>query len=238
MRGLAGCIVGVAGGLLLGYALWGGRSDEALRIELFESTPRRVERVVDGDTVVLEGGLHVRYIGADTPEIFRFRKDPEPFAQAASRLNTELVEGREVRLEFEDEKIDRHGRLLAHVYVAGPDAAGPGAEVSVEEKLISAGLATASHIKPNVRLYRRLRHIEDEARAGKVGLWSQRPGTGGSVDDPDAPYVASARSTVYHKAGCPAAAKIDPANLLGYRTRADAAASGRAPCSICMPGEK
>ena len=29
---------------------------------------RRVERVIDGDTLVLEGGERVRLIGVDTPE--------------------------------------------------------------------------------------------------------------------------------------------------------------------------
>jgi micrococcal nuclease len=233
MRSLAACLVGVAVGVGAGYTIWGTGERGALRLEKLEAEPCRVATVVDGDTIVLENGLHVRYIGADSPEIFRFRKDPQPFAPAASKMNLELVGGRMIRLEFEKEKIDKHGRLLAHAYVEDES----GEEVSVEERLIAAGLATATHIKPNVELYRRFKAIEDEAKAKEVGLWSQRPGSHGSVDDPGAPFVASSRSTVYHKAGCPAGAKINPGNRLYYTTRAAAELSGRKPCSVCMPGE-
>jgi len=235
MRSFLALVVGAVAGLVGGYALWGapGRG-QAVRLDLLEGRPVRVGRVVDGDTIVLENGLHVRYIGADSPEIYRFTKDPQPFAPEASKANAELVEGREVRLEFEDEKIDRHGRVLAHVYV---EAGEPPGEVSVEESLIRSGLATATHIRPNVRLYRRFRAIEEEARAADAGLWSQSPGSHGSVDDPSAPFVASSRSTVFHKADCPAAKKISPANLLHYKTKAAARASGRKGCQLCMPGE-
>jgi len=233
MRSLIACLTCVAIGIASGYAIWGTGDRGALRIGLLESAPRRVASVVDGDTIVLENGLHVRYIGADSPEIFRFTKAPQPFAPAASKMNAELVAGKAVRLEFEKEKIDKHGRLLAHVYVESDSG-----EICVEEKLIESGLATATHIKPNVGLYRRFKAVEEEARAKKVGLWSQRPGSHGSVDDPTAPYMASSRSTVYHKAGCPAAAKIAPGNRLYYKTRAAAELSGRKPCSICMPGQR
>ena len=76
-----------------------------------------VVRVVDGDTIrVIYRGKEerVRLLCIDTPE--KGRAGFEEAAQAMRRL----VEGRTVRLEFEEpgvEKRDRYGRLLAYVFV-------------------------------------------------------------------------------------------------------------------------
>ena len=80
----------------------------------------RVEQVVDGDTIKvhLGGRLEtVRYIGVDTPETVHPARGLEPYGKEASRFNASLVEGKMVRLEFDVERRDRYGRLLAYVYV-------------------------------------------------------------------------------------------------------------------------
>ena len=61
-------------------------------------------RVVDGDTIVLNNGERVRLIGVDTPETKHPRKPVEYF-------------GKEVRLEYDWQKRDKYGRLLAYVYL-------------------------------------------------------------------------------------------------------------------------
>jgi hypothetical protein len=48
-------------------------------------------------------------------------------------------------------------------------------------------------------------------------------------------YVSSARSQVFHKADCPAAAKISPGNLVHYATRDEAIRAGKRPCKECNP---
>ena len=62
-----------------------------------------VQRVIDGDTVVLADGERVRYIGMDTPE------RGEPFFDEATEYNRRLVEGRRVRLMKDDSDKDRFG---------------------------------------------------------------------------------------------------------------------------------
>src|SRR5262245_15146104 len=62
----------------------------------------RAARVIDGDTIQLDGGALVRYIGIDTPESRRRRgdrwiSDPEPYAREATEANRRLVEGRALR---------------------------------------------------------------------------------------------------------------------------------------------
>src|SRR4051794_28356599 len=70
-----------------------------------------VTRVIDGDTLVIADGRHVRLIGIDTPE-----KDECGYRAATVALR-ELVEGRRVRLpnprSVQDQ--DRYDRLLRYV---------------------------------------------------------------------------------------------------------------------------
>ena len=72
-----------------------------------------VSKVVDGDTVELSDGRRVRYIGLNTPE-----RD-QPYYQEATEANRQLVEGRQVRLEFDQDTFDQYGRTLAYVWVEG-----------------------------------------------------------------------------------------------------------------------
>jgi micrococcal nuclease len=59
----------------------------------------KVVRVIDGDTIELEDGKKVRYIGIDTPETVDPRRDPQCFGKEASLQNKELVEGKDIYLE-------------------------------------------------------------------------------------------------------------------------------------------
>src|SRR5688572_27936915 len=49
-----------------------------------------VRRVLDGNTVVVDGGYTVRYIGVDTPGAGMFRRPVEPFGPDAAERNIEL----------------------------------------------------------------------------------------------------------------------------------------------------
>ncbi|GAG00868.1 unnamed protein product, partial [marine sediment metagenome] len=51
--------------------------------------------MIDGDTITIEGGYQVRYIGINTPEV---HPDLEAFGIEAWQTNRKLVEGKEVRL--------------------------------------------------------------------------------------------------------------------------------------------
>src|SRR3990167_2207640 len=75
-----------------------------------------VSRVVDGDTIELNTGEKLRYIGIDTPEI-NYGKDPECFAQQAKEFNKKLVEKKVIKIEKDVSEKDKFGRLLRYVYV-------------------------------------------------------------------------------------------------------------------------
>ena len=82
-----------------------------------------VSRVVDGDTIeispVIDGVREVTLIGVDTPETVDPTEGIEPFRPQASAFATRDLTGRSVRLAFDEERIDKYGRLLAYVHTGG-----------------------------------------------------------------------------------------------------------------------
>ena len=124
----------------------------------------RVVEVLDGDTVVINDARRssVRYLGIDTPEVSREDSPGEPMAEEASEVNRALVGGKQVKLEFDEEKYDTYGRMLAHVYVDG---------VFVNLELLRKGLATDMIIEPNLKYADSMREAEKEARQNKRGIW-------------------------------------------------------------------
>jgi micrococcal nuclease len=125
-----------------------------------------VERVVDGDTIVLRGGERVRYIGVDTPESVKPGTPVECFAKAAGRENARLVEGRRVRLEYDAERRDRYGRTLAYVRRERDG-------LFVNAELVRRGYAVPLSIPPNVAHAGEFRRLARAARKAGRGLWSR-----------------------------------------------------------------
>ena len=61
----------------------------------------KVKRVIDGDTLLLANGEYVRLIGVDTPETKHPQKPVEYFGKEAYQFTKRMVEGKEVRLEYD-----------------------------------------------------------------------------------------------------------------------------------------
>jgi micrococcal nuclease len=121
-----------------------------------------VDHVVDGDTVVLEGGQRIRYLLIDTPEITNDANDC--YGAEARDYNSMLVTGRTITIEYDEECQDRYGRLLAYVSVG---------ELDVNRTLLEDGYACILHIPPNgdghVAEYQA---AENMAKADGVGMWT------------------------------------------------------------------
>jgi len=126
----------------------------------------RVAHVYDGDTVQLEGGSRVRFIGINAPEHGRDGTPDEPFAAKATRTLRDLLTTADghVGLRFGSERRDRHGRLLAHVYL--PDGR------SVDRLLLERGLALHVTVPPNTFHHDCYAAAERAARAARRGLWT------------------------------------------------------------------
>jgi len=140
----------------------------------FAASVERMEAVVvsviDGDTVQLADGTVVRYRGIDTPEVRRkvgrqWVYDPQPYSLAAKRLNHSWVQGKIVRLEVDpSEPYDRHGRLLAAVFVDSR---------FVNASLVEAGLARVFRRAHPDPYRKRLDQAELSARHHRLGIWSE-----------------------------------------------------------------
>jgi micrococcal nuclease len=138
-----------------------------------------VVHVDDGDTidVWIDGRRErVRYIGIDAPEIAHDGVGGERGGEAATRLNLALLRGRRVRLEFDRERRDRYGRLLAYVWVG---------DVMINVELVRRGYARALAIPPNVRHGEWFARAQAGAQAAHLGLWGQ--------DDLDDPAITPSR---------------------------------------------
>ena len=97
-----------------------------------------VERVVDGDTIVVTGNVRIRYILVNAPETTNGHNDC--FGANAAQFNSDLVLGKKVQLSYDTECQDMFGRTLAYVSVDGAD---------VNQLLIERGYACVLHISPD-----------------------------------------------------------------------------------------
>ena len=125
--------------------------------------PVKVVRVIDGDTVVIEGGEKIRYIGVDTPELAHHNRPVQFYAVEATRANSALVEGKTVQLVFDRELRDKYHRILAYVY-AGPTL--------VNAFLVQEGYGKVLIIPPNTRHADEFLALQRKARQEKKGIWS------------------------------------------------------------------
>lgn len=142
----------------------------------YDYTNIYVKRVVDGDTLQLESGERVRLIGIDTPEMHESeklnrdsqrtgsdRRTIQKMGREAYAFTKNLVEGKQVSLEFDVEKYDRYNRLLAYVYLKD------GTFVNAE--IVKQGYASLMTYPPNVKYADLFLKLYREARENRRGLW-------------------------------------------------------------------
>lgn len=141
-------------GVGIGYSI--GHTDKTPYIE-----QAAVAFVIDGDTIELVDGRHVRYLGVDTPEA------GEPFADEATAMNKELVQGKMVDLQRGKRDKDEYGRLLRYVYVDG---------VFVNAELVVQGYATAYIFDPDEKYSQVIVQLEQYAKLQERGLWAINKG--------------------------------------------------------------
>ena len=134
-----------------------------------ETTPSRVSarvtEVIDGDTLRVVTGdeeLTVRLIGIDTPESDGPYTDLECYGEEATAFTTEMLDDRDVELEFDVDPVDRYGRTLAYVWL-GDDL--------VNGSILAGGAGVLLTIPPNVLYVDRLRAAQRVARDAERGLW-------------------------------------------------------------------
>ena len=144
MRHVLGCVVVVV------LAACPAGPDEAV-----------VSRVIDGDTIELEGGERVRYLMVNTPETTGGKN--ECYGDNAVTFNSDLVAGKTVILRYDVEREDNFGRTLAYVSVGDQE---------INTLIIDRGFGCVLHIPPNGNdRAAEFESLEQSARAARRGVW-------------------------------------------------------------------
>lgn len=177
------------------------------------------------DTIELENGETVRYIGIDTPETKHPEKAVEYYGQEAYEANKNLVEGKTVCLEFDVQERDKYGRLLAYVYLEDG--------TFVNAWLVENGYAQIATYPPNVKYQELFLELQIKAREKNKGLWAEaleEEVTLAPDKEEDVTVYITRTGKKYHRAGC------------GYLSRSmipislkEAVSRGYTPCSRCNP---
>jgi len=156
----------IIGALIVGIAVYFGlqKSSE----EELSSTPTEclapseviVTKIIDGDTVVVEGGYHVRLLGIDADE------SGYPCYQTAKSRLEELVLNKEVRLEKDVTDVDQYGRCLRYVFLD---------DQNIDLQLVKEGLVIARFYEPDLKYQKEITEAEKEAIENKIGCkWSEK----------------------------------------------------------------
>jgi endonuclease YncB( thermonuclease family) len=128
-----------------------------------------VARVMDGETLRLADGRTVRLIGAKAPmpPLGWRGDDPWPLVDEAKGALEDLISGKEVELRFGGRRTDRHGHLLAQVFMATS-----GERLWLQEEMVAKGLARVYSLPDNRACAPELLLAEREARLRRLGVWA------------------------------------------------------------------
>jgi len=120
-----------------------------------------VKKVIDGDTVELFNGLVLRYVGMTAPET------GESFEKESTELNRRLVEGKEIKLEYDNYTSDKFGRILAYPILSNG--------TNVSRELVKKGLGELviyQKRRPFIH-QQELIKAQEQAKQKKLGIWSK-----------------------------------------------------------------
>jgi micrococcal nuclease len=144
-------------------------TDAEARAKLMAGADASVTAVVDGDTVVispaLAGTREVRLVGIQAPKLPLGRKGFKPWPKAADAKHAleAIVLGRQVRLHYGGARMDRHGRHLAHLFLADGGW--------VQGRMLLDGMARVHTFADNRALAGAMLARGAEARRHKRGIW-------------------------------------------------------------------
>ena len=127
----------------------------------------KVQKVLDGDKIILQGGTVVQYMGIDTPRTRVPNQIFQDIALAALQYNKQLVEGKTVRLEIvkPSNVSSQDSRTFAYVFAGGQ---------MVNALLLKKGLAIVSNTYPPDAKYNDyFIRSQNIAIFKRVGIWQK-----------------------------------------------------------------
>jgi len=125
-------------------------------------------KIIDGDTIVVEGGYNVRILGIDADE-----RGYPCYDEAKSRLE-ELILNKEVKLEKDITDVDQYKRCLRYVFLpASAEASAGKDDKNIGLELVKEGLAIARFYEPDLKYKEEISLAEKTAIENKIGCkWS------------------------------------------------------------------
>ena len=123
----------------------------------------QVKKVYDGDTILLENGKKVRFLGVNTPEVKGRNKEAQAGGEEAKQWLKARLKNSKVRLEIDVEKKDKYGRLLAHVFTED--------KLHINLELVKLGLASVNIYPPNLKYVDELVMAGKKAESDNIGIW-------------------------------------------------------------------
>lgn len=131
------------------------------------SSQTMVTKVIDGDTVVVEGGYHIRLLGIDADE-----RGYSCYEPAKTRLE-KLILQKKVRLEKDKTDVDQYHRCLRYIFLG---------DENINLELVKEGLAVARFYSPDVKYKDEITKAEKKAIENKIGCkWSVSGGQNTAV---------------------------------------------------------
>jgi len=132
-----------------------------------DATLVRVKTVIDGDTLVLQNGDKVRFLGVNTPELGHGKFRDEPLANQARQFVARKIQGREIRLENERDHTDKYGRRLAQIVTD----TGENIQIDLLERGLAFAVAVGEGSFDYVGAYIKAESI---AREAQKGVWGEK----------------------------------------------------------------
>jgi micrococcal nuclease len=175
-----------------------------------------VTRVLDGDTMELQGGDRLRLLAIDTPE-----KDEPLYDEATAFLERRAL-GRTAKIEYANQRRDRYGRLLGYLSID---------TLFVNKAIIDSGygyLYLFDDNDINSDQVRTLLASQRSAIERRVGLWSL-------PHEPEERYINTEGSFRLHRPSCRSLGELKQGHYQEFRTREEGLATGLSPCRNCKP---
>jgi micrococcal nuclease len=115
-------------------------------------------RIIDGDTIVISTGEHVRFVGMNAPE-----HDTQYGPGATAHLH-QLIDGKSLQLQRDVSDKDKYGRILRFVWVGSEN---------VDLQMVKDGWAKQLLIEPDNEYADQIKTLQQQAEAAHLGIWQQ-----------------------------------------------------------------
>lgn len=152
----------IAGALIIAGAVWISSKEKGKNgsppppppVQCLAPSEVLATKVIDGDTIIVEGGYNVRLLGIDADE------SGYPCYDEAKKRLEDLILNKEVKLEKDVTDVDQYKRCLRYVFLD---------EQNIGLELVKEGLAIARFYEPDVRNKEEITLAEKTAIENKVG---------------------------------------------------------------------